>query len=212
MSTGKFIVFEGCDGSGKSSQAVNIAQWLEQRGFRVVCCHDPGSTPLGDAVREVLLHRKELRLDPEAEMLLYMAARAQLVREIIQPALREGNWVISDRFLMSNIVYQGYAGGLDIDTVRKVGEIATCNIKPDLTLILDIDIHTASARMDRPLDRLESRGNPYREKVRNGYHSESHSQNTVLIDATGDAAEVRSQIITTVQSFCADSLNCSLDN
>jgi len=77
---------------------------------------------------------------------------------------------------MSNIVYQGYAGGLDIDTVRKVGEIATCNIKPDLTLILDIDIHTASARMDRPLDRLESRGNPYREKVRNGYHSESHSQ------------------------------------
>lgn len=212
MRTGKFIVFEGVDGSGKSLQATNLAQWLEQRDCLVVRCHDPGSTPLGDAVREVLLHRKDLRLDPEAEMFLYMAARAQLVREVIQPALAEGHWVISDRFLMSNIVYQGHAGGLDIDAVRKIGEIATCNIKPDLTLILDIDPDTASARMDRPLDRLESRGDAYREKVRNGYHSESQSQNTILIDATANVEEVQSRVITTVQSLCADSLDCSLEN
>jgi dTMP kinase len=145
-------------------------------------------------------------------MFLYMAARAQLVREVIQPALAEGHWVISDRFLMSNIVYQGHAGGIDIDAVRKIGEIATCNIKPDLTLILDIDPDTASARMDRPLDRLESRGDAYREKVRNGYHSESQSQNTILIDATTNVEEVQSQVITTVQSLCADSLDCSLEN
>ena len=125
MRTGKFIVFEGVDGSGKSLQATNLAQWLEQRDCQVVRCHDPGSTPLGDAVREVLLHRKDLRLDPEAEMFLYMAARAQLVREVIQPALAEGHWVISYRFIMSYFVYLGHAGGVDIDAFRKIWEIGS---------------------------------------------------------------------------------------
>lgn len=209
MKSGKFVVLEGVDGSGKSSQATALAEWLEHAGCRVVCCHDPGSTPLGDAVRDVLLHRKELRLDPEAEMFLYMASRAQLVREVIQPALQNGDWVISDRFLMSNIVYQGHAGGLDTEAIREAGKIATCGIQPDLTLVLDIDLDTASTRMNRPLDRLESRGDAYREKVRNGYRIEAQSKNTVLIDATGTTEKVRAQIIAATQSSFTDILNYS---
>ena len=209
MKSGKFIVLEGVDGSGKSSQATALAGWLEHAGCRVVCCHDPGSTPLGDAIRDVLLHRKDLRLDPEAEMFLYMASRAQLVREVIQPALQNGDWVISDRFLMSNIVYQGHAGGLDTEAIREAGKIATCGIQPDLTLVLDIDLDTASTRMNRPLDRLESRGDAYREKVRNGYRIEAQSKNTVLIDATGTTEKVRAQIIAATQSSFTDILNYS---
>ena len=208
MKSGKFIVLEGADGSGKSSQAAALSEWLEQAGHRVICCHDPGSTPLGDAVRDILLHRKKLRLDPEAEMFLYMASRAQLVREVIQPALQNGDWVISDRFLMSNIVYQGHAGGLDTEAIREAGKIATCGIQPDLTLVLDIDLDTASTRLNRPLDRLESRGNEYREKVRSGYHIEARSKGTVLIDATSNAEKVRTQIISATQSSFPDLLNC----
>ncbi len=207
MKSGKFIVLEGADGSGKSSQATALSEWLEHAGHRVVCCHDPGSTPLGDAVRNILLHRKELRLDPEAEMFLYMASRAQLVREVIQPALQNGDWVISDRFLMSNIVYQGHAGGLDTEAIREVGTIATCGIQPDLTLVLDIDLDTASTRMNRPLDRLESRGDTYREKVRGGYRIEAQSKSTILIDATANAETVRTQIIAATQSSFPDLLN-----
>ena len=207
MKSGKFIVFEGADGSGKSSQASALAKWLKHAGHQAVCCRDPGSTPLGDAVRDVLLHRKELRLDPEAEMFLYMASRAQLVREVIQPALQNGDWVISDRFLMSNIVYQGHAGGLDTEAIREAGKVATCGIQPDLTLVLDIDLDTASTRMNRPLDRLESRGDAYREKVRNGYRIEAQSKNTVLIDATGNTEKVRAQIIAATQSSFTDILN-----
>ncbi|MEO2041227.1 MAG: dTMP kinase [Pirellulales bacterium] len=207
MKSGKFIVLEGSDGSGKSSQATALSEWLEHAGHRVVCCHDPGSTPLGDAVRNILLHRKELRLDPEAEMFLYMASRAQLVREVIQPALQNGDWVISDRFLMSNIVYQGHAGGLDTEAIREVGTIATCGIQPDLTLVLDIDLDTASTRMNRPLDRLESRGDTYREKVRGGYRIEAQSKSTILIDATANAETVRTQIIAATQSSFPDLLN-----
>ncbi len=212
MKSGKFVVLEGVDGSGKSSQATALAEWLEHAGCRVVCCHDPGSTPLGDAVRDVLLHRKELRLDPEAEMFLYMASRAQLVREVIQPALRNGDWVVSDRFLMSNIVYQGHAGGLDIEAIREAGEIATCGIQPDLTLVLDIDLDTASVRMNRPLDRLESRGEEYHKKVRNGYHIEAQSEDAVLIDATADTDKVRTEIIAVTQSTFSAVLNCSLNS
>ena len=209
MKSGKFIVLEGADGSGKSSQSKALAEWLQHVGCRVVCCHDPGSTPLGDSVRDVLLHRKEVRLDPEAEMFLYMASRAQLVREVIQPALRNGDCVISDRFLMSNIVYQGHAGGLDIKAIRKTGEIATCGIHPDLTLVLDIDLDTASTRMNRPLDRLESRGDEYHRKVQSGYRIEAQSERTILIDATADKEKVHTEIITATQSVFSDILNDS---
>ena len=123
-----------------------------------------------------------------------------------------GDWVVSDRFLMSNIVYQGHAGGLDIEAIREAGEIATCGIQPDLTLVLDIDLDTASVRMNRPLDRLESRGEDYHQKVRNGYHIEAQSEDAVLIDATADTDKVRTEIIAVTQSTFSNVLNCSLNS
>jgi len=116
MSPGRFIALEGIDGAGKSSQIAALVAWLGARGRRVVTCRDPGSTAAGDAIRAILLDRHDLHLAPSAEMLLYMAARAQLVSEVIAPAVARGDWVVSDRYLLSNIVYQGHAGGLDPET------------------------------------------------------------------------------------------------
>jgi len=200
MRRGRLIVLEGMDGSGKSSQVGVVAGWLAERGRTVVTCRDPGSTPVGDAIREILLHRHDLQMTAEAEMFLYMAARSQLVREVIAPALEVGDWVVSDRFLLSNIVYQGHAGGLDPDQVRLVGGLATGNLAPDLTLLLDVDLDTVSRRLDRPLDRLEARGQDYRQRLRDGYHREAARAAATIIDATADLATVSGLIIAAVQA------------
>ena len=177
----RFVVLEGIDGSGKSSQIQPLAAWLRDRGIEVVTCRDPGATAVGDAVREILLHRREIEMAAATEMLLYMAARAQLVAEVIRPALARGAWVVSDRFLLSNVVYQGHAGGLDPDSIRRVGEVATQGLAPDRVLLLDVEPATAAARLDRPLDRLESRGDEYRARLREGY----------LREAAADPARIR---------------------
>lgn len=200
MTRGRLIVLEGMDGSGKSSQVGVVAGWLAEQGRTVVACRDPGSTPVGDAIREILLHRHDLQMTAEAEMFLYMAARSQLVREVIAPALEAGSWVVSDRFLLSNIVYQGHAGGLDPDQVRLVGGLATGNLAPDLTLLLDVDLDTVSRRLDRPLDRLEARGQDYRQRLRDGYHREAARAAATIIDATADLATVSGLIIAAVQA------------
>jgi len=201
MKRGRLIVFEGIDGSGKSSQAAAIAAVLRDRGLAVVTCRDPGSTPVGDAVRELLLHRHDLKLTAAAEMLLYMAARAQLVREVIQPAIDEGRWVIADRFLLSNVVYQGHAGGLPPEQVRQVGEVATGGLSPDVTVLLDADLQTLAKRLDRPLDRLESRGEAYRQRVQQGYHREAADDPSVVtVDASGDPASVQQAILAVLET------------
>ena len=107
-----FFSIDGGDGTGKSTQIERFCAWLESLGREVVTCRDPGSTPLGEAVRELLLNRHDLSIHRRSEMLLYMAARAQLVEEVIRPALDEGKTVVSDRYLLANVVYQGHAGGL----------------------------------------------------------------------------------------------------
>lgn len=198
MSRGRLIVLEGMDGSGKSSQVGVVARWLADHGRQVVSCRDPGSTGVGDAIRELLLHRHDLQLTAEAEMFLYMAARSQLVREVIVPALDAGSWVVSDRFLMSNIVYQGHAGGLDPEQVRLVGGLATDGLQPDLTLLLDVDLDTVARRLNRPLDRLEARGRDYRQRLRDGYHSEAARAAATVIDATADMATVSRLLIAAV--------------
>ena len=170
---GRFIVLDGIDGAGKSSQIQPLVQWLTAGGRTVTTCRDPGSTPAGDAIRAILLDRHEIHLAPTSEMLLYMAARAQLVAEVIRPALARGEWVVSDRYLLANIVYQGHAGGLDPDVVRRVGAVATGGLEPDCVLVLDIDLATAARRLDRPLDKLENRGDEFRARLRAGYLAEA---------------------------------------
>jgi len=191
----RFVVLEGIDGSGKSSQVGLLADWLRSRGRDVVTCRDPGATAAGDAVRDILLHRREIDLAPTTEMLLYMAARAQLVAEVIAPALARGAWVVSDRFLVSNVVYQGHGGGLPPESIRRVGEVATAGTLPDRVILLDIDPAVAAARLDRPLDRLESRGDDYRRRLRDGYLHEAAADpgriRVVDADAPPDAVAGR---------------------
>ena len=192
----RFIVLEGIDGAGKSSQIAPLVSWLRDRGRTVTTCRDPGATPVGDAVRSILLDRQDLQLAATAEMLLYMAARAQLVADVIRPSLDRGEWVVSDRYLLANIVYQGHAGGLDPDTIRQVGAVATGGLEPDLVLLLDIDLETAARRLARPLDKLENRGTAFRSRLRAGYLAEAAGQpdRIAVIDATGEPAVVQAKL------------------
>jgi len=162
----------------------------------VTSCRDPGATAAGDAIRAILLDRHDLQLAPTAEMLLYMAARAQLVSEVIRPSLARGEWVVSDRYLLANIVYQGHAGGLDPDTIRQVGAVATGGLEPDLVLLFDIDLETAACRLARPLDKLENRGDEYRGRLRAGYRAEAARQpdHIAIVDAIGDPATVQANL------------------
>ncbi len=196
MTRGHFISLEGIDGAGKSAQIGRLADWLRSTGRDVTTCRDPGSTPVGDAVREILLDRHDLHLAATAEMFLYMAARAQLVDEVLEPALARGEWVVSDRYLLSNIVYQGHAAGLDPETIREVGRVATRGRMPDLVLLLDVDLETSARRIARPLDKLENRGDDYRARLRSGYLAEAARQadRVVMIDARPGIDEVAAAI------------------
>ena len=200
MPTPRFIALDGIDGSGKSSQIGPLVTWLESRGCRVTTCRDPGSTPTGDAIRAILLDRHDLHLAATAEMFLYMAARAQLVEEVIRPALDRGEWVVADRYLLANIVYQGHAGGLDPELIRNVGGVATGGLMPELILLLDVDIAVSAARLDRPLDKLENRGDGYRRRLRAGYLAEAAQQPDVIHMIAADASvdDVAARIRTAV--------------
>jgi dTMP kinase len=195
-SAARFISIDGMDGAGKSSQIAPLVEWLRETGRRVVTCRDPGSTAAGDAIRGILLDRHDIRLDATAEMLLYMAARAQLVAEVIRPALERGDWVVSDRYLLANVVYQGHAGGLDPETIRRVGAVATGGLEPDLVVILDVDLETAARRLARPLDKLENRGDDYRRRLRDGYREEAARRpgRIALVDAAAGIDEVGARL------------------
>jgi dTMP kinase len=168
-----FLCLDGIDGAGKSTQHRLLCDWLTTLGHKVVACRDPGSTALGEKIRALLLDRKHAAIDRRAEMLLYMAARAQLVEEIIQPALAAGKTVVSDRFLLANVVYQGHAGGLSPDELWQIGAVATLGIEPDLTLVLDMPPDAATRRIHRVLDHMEQQGDDYRARLRAGFLSEA---------------------------------------
>lgn len=164
-----FITIDGGDGCGKSTQIKRLESFLTGQGRTVLVCRDPGSTPLGEAVRGILLDRTELAISPASEMFLFMAARAQMVAEIVRPALFEGKIVIADRFLLSTLVYQGFAGGLEPRDILAAGRVAVGETLPDLTILLDIDPETAFGRLNRPLDRMERKGLNYHHAVRAGF-------------------------------------------
>jgi dTMP kinase len=181
-----FFSFDGIDGAGKSTQIDLFCRWLREQGREVLQCRDPGSTRLGEVVREVLLAREEIRLDLRAEMLLYMAARAQLVDEVIRPALAAGKIVVSDRFLLANVVYQGHAGGLPVDPIWQIGRIATGGVEPTLTFVLDMAPEAAAARQTGQPDRLEKRGPEYRQRLRAGYLLEASRQPDTIVVVNAD--------------------------
>jgi dTMP kinase len=151
---------------------------------------------LGEAVRRILLERSEMHIHRRSEMLLYMAARAQMVEEVIRPALAAGKTVVSDRYLLANVVYQGYAGGLDVGEVRRVGETAIAGVAPQWTFLLDMDVDAAAARLQRTLDRMEGQGIEYLRRVREGFLTEARMrpQEICVIDASRDVETVQAEI------------------
>ena len=168
-----FISFDGVDGVGKSTQTELFVEWLREQGQTVVTCRDPGSTELGERLRTLVLKASDIKIDAESEMLLYMAARAQLVAEVIQPALAAGQFVVSDRFLLANVVYQGHAAGLDPQSIWDVGKVATAGQQPDLTIVLDMPLERAVGRIGRELDRMEAKGSEFLQRVRDGFLAEA---------------------------------------
>jgi dTMP kinase len=192
---GLFFSIDGGDGVGKSTQTELFCQWLRGLGREVVACRDPGSTPLGNAVRDILLHRHDLEIHRRSEMLLYMAARAQMVEEIIRPALEQGKIVVSDRYLLANVVYQGYGGGLDVESLWQVGKVSTGGLMPDLTIVLDLPAKTAVGRINRQLDRMEQQGAEFHARVREGFLTEAGRRSgIVVVNAAASIDEVQTAI------------------
>jgi dTMP kinase len=192
MGRGFFLSLDGPDGGGKSTQCRLLADWLRGQGRAVTTCADPGGTALGGVLRDILLHhRQEMALWCEA--LLFMASRAQLLDEIIRPALDAGQVVITDRYLLSTIVYQGYAGGLDPEQLWQVGHVAAGGLEPDLILVLDLPLEQSLARRARPGDRVESRPQEYQARVRQGFLAEAarQPQRIRVIDATAPLEAVQ---------------------
>jgi dTMP kinase len=195
MTRGLFLSLDGLDGSGKSTQCRLLADWLRAFGRPVVTCVDPGGTDLGNQLRRILLtYRGQMSVASEA--LLFMASRAQLVEEVIHPALEDEKIVISDRFVLANVVYQGYAGGLNMELLWQASLLSNGGIEPDLTIVLDVPLDVALTRRKDQADRMESRGAEYFDKVRSGFLLEAqlHPDRIALIDASGPAEAVQDEI------------------
>ncbi len=166
---GVFITFEGPEGSGKSTQVHALAAWLRRQGHRVLTLREPGGTPLGEALRRILLSPKTGKLNPRSDAFLYMAARAELVDAVILPALQRGVIVICDRFLDSTLAYQGYGSGVNVQALRRMGRLATRRLSPDLTMLLDLPPSVGLRRVRGARDRIERRATSFHARVRRGF-------------------------------------------
>lgn len=203
MKRGKFITFEGGEGCGKSTQVKRLVAALKEKGIDVLVTREPGGTRLSEIIRSLL---KDETQDPpvdRAELLLFLAARVQLVKNVIRPALESGTWVVSDRFSDSTIAYQGYGRGLPLDFVRSANDFACDGLVPDLTLLLDLDPEAATARMRKreaathtSADRIESAGADFHSRLRKGFLelAAANAPRIVKIDASGTPDEVWERI------------------
>jgi len=194
-----FITFEGSEGSGKSTQVQRLAARLERSGVPYLVTREPGGTPIGETIRELLQFASHnSSMTPEAELLLFEASRSQLVREIIKPALERGVCVIADRFFDSTTVYQGAARKLDRPMIEGLNAFAVGNCVPDVTLVLDIDAASAKSRMQKPRrpDRMEQQSPDFYERVREAYRelAAREPNRVVLIDGSPDADEIENEI------------------
>jgi dTMP kinase len=195
---GRFIVLEGGDGVGKTTQAALLSSWFDAVGIPYVLAREPGGTPVGEAIREVVLARSGLDMPPESELLLILAARAAFVRDVVRPALAEGKIVVADRFALSTLAYQGYGRGLELDLIRQGLLIATRGLTPDLYLVLDLPVDEGAARQTQAgaeADRIESEGEGFRDAVRDGYLALAESEPGVeVVSARGTPEDVHARI------------------
>ncbi len=201
---GRFIVLEGPDGSGKTTQASLLSEALAEEGRPVELTREPGGTPLGERIREILLgtpggdpdEDRDLEMGARAELFLFMAARAEIVESVIRPALEAGRVVVSERFLLSSVVYQGLAGSIPAGEVETIGHSATGGLAPDITIVVDVDTDTGLARLGRA-DRIEKRGRSYHERVRQGFLSlaSRNPARIVVVDGSRAIEEVHAEIM-----------------
>lgn len=195
--TGRFIVLEGGEGSGKTTQAALLGEWLDGAGIGHVRTREPGGTAVGEEIRRVLLHGSDM--PARTELLLLLAARAALVEAEIRPALEAGRVVVSDRFGLSSLVYQGHARGLPIEAVAALHEFAAGGVRPDLTIVLDVPQEMAAARRAASgvgADRIEAAGQAFHARVSEAYRLLAGAgENTVLLDGTGPVAAVHAEVV-----------------
>jgi dTMP kinase len=193
-----FITFEGPEGSGKTSQLPGLAKFLEGEDYQVVRTREPGGTKISDQIRAVLTDLGNKELHPRTEILLFLAARAQLVEQVIKPALAEGKLVLCDRYGDSTLAYQGYGHGLDLEALRNMLAFATDGLKPDLTVYLDIDVEAGLQRKRRvdEWNRLDAYEISFHQRVRDGYHQliALEPERWAMVDAALPKDEVQSQI------------------
>ncbi len=202
MTGGRFVVFEGGDGSGKSTQAARLSADLRQRGRTVCATFEPGATPAGAVMRELLLHGSH-QVAPVAEALLMAADRAQHVAEVIGPALGRGEWVVSDRFLPSSLVYQGVVRGLGVDAVRAMNAPAVAAVTPDAVVVLDVPDAPARARRRGAPDRLEAEGVDFHRAVVDAYRSLARTEGWLLVDGRGSIDEVAERVAAVLEPLLA---------
>ena len=204
MYKGKLITFEGIDGCGKTTQINLLKEYLLIKGYNAMILREPGGTAIGEEIRKILLYNKNY-IYPVTEALLYAASRAQLLAEIIIPALDEGKIIIMDRFVDSSLVYQGYARGLGIEKVMDINRIATYGIKPDLTIFFDITPENALTRRKtrKQNDRFEEENMEFHEKVYEGYHKliNLEPERFVVINAMEDITMVQKSIINIINKI-----------
>ena len=200
MKRGLFLSFEGGEGSGKSLQARGLAQTLIERGREAILTREPGGTAAGERIRDILLHAREIPLSPEAQLLLFSSARAQLVREVIRPALDAGKIVIADRFFDSSVVYQGHGQGVPLEAIREVTRLAVGTLVPDRTFLLDVPVEIGLARSgwraEAKWDRFEADATDLHVRVRDAYLrlAAAEPRRFVVIRGDRDEAEVASDI------------------
>ncbi|MFI5047387.1 MAG: dTMP kinase [Acidimicrobiia bacterium] len=198
----RFVVVEGGDGSGKTTQVGRLADALRARGHVVCTTFEPGATAAGAVLRDVLLHGRD-PVSSVAEALLMAADRAQHVAEVVAPALARGEWVVSDRFLASSLVYQGVVRGLGVEVIRGMNEAATAGVRPDLVVVLDVPESQARARRDGTPDRLEAEEGTFHAQVAAAYRDLAPSEGWVLVDGTGAPDAVAERVVAVVDARLA---------
>lgn len=205
MVNGKFITLEGTEGVGKSTNLAYVHQWLTGRGIEVVVTREPGGTPMAEEVRTLLLAKREEPVDETAELLLVFAARAQHLQQVIKPALARGAWVLCDRFTDATYAYQGGGRGLDVTTIAQLEQLVQGDLRPDLTLVLDIEVELGlkRARQRAELDRFESEAVAFFERVRRAYKdlAEAAPERYAVINAGQSLPAVQGDIEQVLQSL-----------
>lgn len=203
---GLLVTFEGGEGSGKSTQIERLAEFLRAEGHEVVAAREPGTTEVGEAVREILLRTAPEHLSAEAELALFLAARAELVAEVVRPALESGAVVLLDRYGDSSVAYQGYGRGLDPGRVAELNAFVTRGLAPDLTVLIDVPVEASAARSRaRAPDRIERAGSAFHRRVRDGYRelALNEPERFVVLDGTGSIETVQAAIRDRIQEALA---------